>query len=356
MTTNIQQRTEFTLVKSDQEPSHEELFAAAKQQGGEMSDAMVEEMLKIPDIVSNIKALIAKNKLKQAKREEAEKRKVIADAAQALRNKLDAELNPEKPKSAVQLVPFGELAKSVPPREPTLVERVNAMKQKYGTKFPSWVFDTQSPSRTIALLKNMVAVQTNFVRDMRKSTGTPHGHATLNKVRAIGRAIENLGDIIRNGYRADPKGYVSGDLYLEVKNSLKSEPLLWEHCKPLETKEQRELREKQEAELKQQAAEAEAKKLAEREHQISDTIAKMMTDDYIQTLRSDEVRAIAKRVVKVFGGNLKKAAREKCGSEVSDEGRKLGRALARADGLTEAEVNEMFPARKQKKDKQTKHR
>lgn len=312
---------------------------------------------KLPDATKVMLAELYHKEVRDAeKRAESEKEAVFNKQVNDLNEKLRVRLS--KPKPTTQSVPLSQMIAKAATREPTREERLQEMQKKYGKKLPECVFDPKSHEPAMGIVGALIAVKRAFAKDM-LAADADNKVALKNKCDSLQRVIDRIKEVVRIGHGVDPedrRNFCPPNIYKEVSLLLNTDQRLIEHCKLIETKEDRERRE-------QQKAEAEAKRLleeTERAKVVEAIVNLMMTVDYLKSLGMDNVLPIAKRVAHKYNGStpelkLKQAAREKCGGNISDDNRRLGIALAKAAQCSEEEIQKMFPSKngekKNKKDK-----
>lgn len=345
--------------------TNEKLFAIAKELVPTASDDTLKKMLERTDVIERLTAILAKRDATEAALKAAEEQKVIDSMANVLVKKANVELNPVKPKEPVVLLTIEKIAEITPVHPPTQTERIEMLKQKYGTKVPEMVFNLHSHAFAMGLRGAMIGVKMRFGDDLKKIADNEEMRvAYKNKCDSIQRFIDILTEIVKDGYHADPtnpKNHAKTQVYNQVLSLLQTDPRLFEHCKLPETRAEREARERLEAEAAQEASKAEQQKIADREKMVNDIVRRMMTDNHFEKLGVETAKHIAKRIARQFSGSspesrMKQAAQEKRGGDVNEANKQLGKALARAAGCTPDEVSAMFPAPKQKQGKKKQKR
>lgn len=336
------------------EPTDEQLFEVAKEL---MGDDATPDVLEMPEVREKLQAIFEKKEAERRAKAELERQKMLKDKADALIKKANAVLNPVKPKPPVEQLRKEKLATLLPTKESSEEDRLEKLRARYGTKYPSCVFE--SSGRAIAFYYALIEVVKSFRKDLRKAK--PDFQPILKgKCDALQHAIDRVKEIIEVGY-----GLNSHDLtrYCCSPNDdrailalFSTDSRLLELCKVPETNEQRALREQNEAKLKAEADAKRNEEEAERMKMVEAIVNLMMTIDHFTKLGRAQTLTIARRVAGKFSGStpeskLKQAAREKCGGNVKTENRHLGIALARAAKCSEDEVRGMFPSLKEKKQK-----
>lgn len=340
------------------------LFEIAKEL---MGDQISLEVLDEPGVREMLTQVMEKREAEKAEREAAEKQKVIADQAQALRKKLNSVLHPiGAPKEKAVLIHKEELASLLPPSSGPNAEREKVFEQ-YKTKVPQIVFE--SKMHAFSFRGFFLGVKIGFNKDAKKAREAKNEELAIafeNKAESIQRLVDVVTTILKvvhgmtEGEMRDPNNQNRNKAaFNEVHGLVYADQRLASFCSMPETKEQRLAREKQEEE---KAAAEELKKaieLEEREKAVTAIIDKMMKVPHFEKMPTDSVRRIAERVARKFSGStpeskLKQASREKSGGEVKDENKKLGIALGMAGGFNSDELKALFPSAKQKKEKKQK--
>ena len=338
------------------------LFTIAKEL---MGDQVSLEVLDEPGVREMLTQVQEKREAEKAEREAAEKQKVIADQAQALRKKVNAVLHPiGAPKEKAILIHKEELASLLPASSGLNAEREKLFEQ-YRTKVPNIVFE--SKAHAFSFRGFFLGVKMGFNADAKTARASNNEELAVayeNKAESIQRLVDIVTTILKVVHEMtdiemrDPKSR-NKSVFNEIHNVVYSDARLSAFCSMPETKEQRLAREKQE---EAQRLEQEAKKAAEleeREKTITAIIDKMMKVPHFEKMPADSVRRIAERVARKFSGStpesrLKQASREKSGGEVKAENRQLGLALGMAGGFSTDELKALFPNAKQKKEKKQK--
>jgi hypothetical protein len=350
-------------------PTIEDLFKIASEKDSSLN---MDDFQKIVEVYPDTKdALVeifhhraAEQAEKERKNREETERRAIEGKATELRKQINRELHDLKhpPKEPEEFLSESKIREMVGSREPTLAERLEELKQKYGNKFPSNIFNPETHEWVMGMRGFLIGVKLGFQREFEKVKDGDLKERLRNKCESVQRAINILTEIVKAGYQIDPNDkqkHCSPAIYKQILALAASDARLIEHTKMPETKEQAEQRLKDEAKQKEQAEAKQARQQAEREQMANAIIDRMVKVDHFAKMKRDNLMPIALRIARKFSGStpeskLKMAAREKAGGSVKGQNRQLGAALARAAGCTEDEVKGMFPEAKQKKDKKNK--
>ena len=353
----------LTVVSDHSKSTDDELFQIALTLNPKLTQEQFQKMLGKPELVQKLNAILVQNEAAEAAQKAAEEQKVIDTMAAALVKQANVILHPVTPKGPVENLTIQKIAEIIPAQPPTQAERIEKLKQKYGTKVPGKIFNHYTHEFAMGLRGAMIGVKIRFEEDLKRIADNEEMRvAYKNRCDSLQRFIDVLTEIVKVGYQIDPndkKNHATPQIFNQILALNQTDPRLFEHCKLPETKAEREVREKQE---KERAAAEELKKaleLKEREKAITSLIEKMMTVGHFQKMPADGVRRIAERVARKFSGStpeskLKQASREKSGGEVKLENRQLGLALGMAGGFNADELKALFPNAKQKKEKRQK--
>lgn len=352
----------LSLVRQNESRS-EKLFKIALELNPALTPEKFKMLMERETLAAKLNNILAVREAEEAARKKEEEQRALDEEANALEKKLNSVLNPVKPKEPVVLLTRKKIAEMAPAQPPSLEERIDAQKQKHGTKVPEKIFSYSTHEYVMGLRGAMIGVKIGFERDKQKRVNDEEAHvAYQKKCDSVQRFIDILTEIVKVGYQLDPndkKNHAGQHVYREVLALLQTDIRLKEHCKLPETKAEREAREKHEQELQQQAQQAEEQRLAERKKMVNEIIDRMKMVELFAKMSDDARIQIAERIARKFSGaspesRLKQAAREKCGGDVKAANRLLGIALARAGRCTEDEVNAMFPSPKQQNGKKQK--
>ena len=335
-------------------PSDEQLLEVAKT----LDSRATSDLFKVKGFRDTMLAIYNQKETEKRATAEAEAQRLREEQANAIMKMANAVLHPNlPPKQPVKTLSILEIAALAPKRPPTLEERLEELKAKYGNKFPDCVFYPNTHHYASGVAGALIGVKRQFLGDMNKAK--PEDKTLLkNKCDILQRAIDKLKEIIKIGYGLDPndkQNFCPPNIYkAEILPLLAKDSRLIELCKVIETEEMRKQREQQKAE----AEKLRLQKEAERVEMSVDIATMMLKVDYFQKLGLKNTQFIAKRVANRFEGDpdtrLREAAKEKCGGNISDDNRQLGMALAEAGLMTNEKIKAMFPSKKGKQEKKNK--